>query len=29
VELDETFVEAHPYTEKALHLNMMQTPLNP
>jgi galactonate dehydratase len=29
VELNEAFVEAHPYTEKALHLNMMQTPLNP
>jgi galactonate dehydratase len=29
VELDESFVEAHPYAGNDLHLNMMQTPLNP
>ncbi len=29
VELDEAFVEAHPYTGKALHLAMSPEPLNP
>ena len=29
VELDEAVCEAHPYDGKALHLQMMQTPLMP